>query len=99
MVRIRNWIGHNEVQTIESQEYAKLTCLAHKSVYGLAVAVTQLESDEKLENDFKNTVKIIQELIGDTETCRSKHCKKSYEKVIELLPEYPIFSCPLFTYQ
>ena len=90
MVKIRNWLCHNETQMIDEEEKNVLTCLAHKSIYGLAQIVKQLDVGEAFDTDFQIIVNAINDLIGNKDTCKVKYCGMSDEDIIRKLPEFPV---------
>ena len=90
MVKIRNWLCHNETQMIDEKENNVLMCLAHKSIYDLAEIAKQLDIGETFNTDFQTIVDAVNDLIGNTITCKVKYCGLSTEEINKKLPEFPI---------
>ena len=93
-MKLRNWLGHNEAQEIDEEETKILTCLAHKSMSGLAKAASRLNL---LDAEFRRRQQLIKKLIGDDKTCKVKWCEElSVKEIHDKLPDYPIDSFRFF---
>ena len=97
MVKLRNWISHNDAQWVDDDERKILTCFAHKAIDNLAEAAKKLdEAESNFQKSVHINVKAIQRLIGDTDSCEDKICKMSPKEINDKLPEFPVVPLSLF---